>query len=171
MAKPSPASGKSAATKVKKASSKEISGEQSASKKAKDPGVQAEDAQSVRTSSSKKRKKHSRGGEDDADNAASAGAAPARTRPKLKLSITGPYFSVNSDVIVCGLSLILMMIAPHRMFQIESCLLININDHVRSRPRDAHIDEANEQMTKINYGRPHNSGGIDLQSGGEVSRP
>ena len=54
VAKPSPVSGKSAATKVKKASSKEISGEQSASKKEKDPGVQAEDALSVRTSSSKK---------------------------------------------------------------------------------------------------------------------
>ena len=96
VAKPSPASGKAAATKVKKASSKEISGEQSASKKARDPGVQAEDAPSVRPSSSKKKKKHSRGGEDDAGNAASAGAGPARKRPKLQLSITGAYFAINA---------------------------------------------------------------------------
>ena len=176
VAKPSPASGKSAATKVKKASSKEISGEQSASKKAKDPGVQAEDAQSVRTSSSKKRKKHSRGGEDDADNAASAGAAPARKRPKLQLSITGPYFSVNSDALVCGLSLILMRvelrIACFRLNVVCSLILMFTSGPGQEEfKRDAHIDEVNEQMTKINYGRPHNSGGIDLQSGGEVSRP
>ena len=58
VAKPSPVSGKSAATKVTKASSKEISGEQSASKEAKDPCVQAEEVEVVRKSASKKKKKH-----------------------------------------------------------------------------------------------------------------
>ena len=89
-AKPSPASGKPAQGKLKKASSKDISGDQSASKKARDPGVQAEEVEVVCKSASKKKKKHSRGGEDDAGNAASAGAAPARKKPKFKLSITGP---------------------------------------------------------------------------------
>ena len=157
-AKPSPASAKPAATKVKKASSKEISGEQSASKKSKDPGVQAEDAQSVRQSSSKKKKKHSRGGEEDADNAASAGAGPAKKKPKLKLSITGPYFAINADVIVCGLSLILMSvevrIACLRLIFDRSLILMASSGLGQEEDkRDAHIDEVNEQMTKFNYGR------------------
>ena len=67
-----------AAANVKMTSSKDISGDPSASKKAKDPGVQAEQTQWVRKSSSrknKKNKKHCRGGEEDAGNAPSAGAA------------------------------------------------------------------------------------------------
>ena len=50
---------------------------------AKDPGVQVEETQSVHKSSSKKNKKnkkHCRGGEEDAGNAASVGEAPARKK-------------------------------------------------------------------------------------------